>query len=65
MYRYDKTSERYTKEGMYMLCCTICGRVLKECCDLFHEAITEDGETVVVCNDCAIENDLDFEPETE
>ncbi len=48
-----------------MLVCAMCGKALKECCDLFHEAITPDGETVVVCNDCAIENDLQFEDEIE
>mgnify|MGYP001766761522 FL=1 len=48
-----------------MLVCAICGKALKECCDLFHEAITPDGETVVVCNDCAIEKDLQFEDEIE
>ena len=53
------------KGGIDMLVCAICGKALKECCDLFHEAITPDGETVVVCNDCAIENDLQFEDEIE
>ena len=46
-----------------MLVCAICGKALKECCDLFHEAVTPDGDTVVVCNDCAIENDLQSEPD--
>lgn len=48
-----------------MLVCAICGRTLKECCDLFHEAVTPDGENVIVCNECAIENDLQFEPDPE
>ncbi|MEG1836931.1 MAG: hypothetical protein RRZ70_02920 [Synergistaceae bacterium] len=47
-----------------MLSCYICGKVLKECCDLFHEAVTEDGESVIVCNECALENGLDFEPDS-
>lgn len=48
-----------------MLRCVLCGKALRECCDLFHEAVTEDGESVVVCNDCAIANDLEFEAEEE
>jgi hypothetical protein len=48
-----------------MLVCAICGKVIKECCDLYHEAVTSDGDTVVVCNDCAIENDLQLEPNPE
>ncbi len=55
----------FIKGGIEMLVCAICGKALKECCDLFHEAVTPDGDTVVVCNDCAIENDLQFEPEIE
>ena len=55
--------KKINKGGSRMLSCAICGRVLKECCDLFHEAITEDGVSVTVCNDCAIENNLEFEPE--
>ncbi|MDO5563484.1 MAG: hypothetical protein Q4F74_07730 [Synergistaceae bacterium] len=46
-----------------MLTCVMCGKALRECCDLFHEAVTEDGKTVVVCNECAIEHGLEFEPE--
>ncbi len=46
-----------------MLSCVMCGRALRECCDLFHEAVTEEGEIVIVCNECAIENNLEFEPE--
>ncbi len=46
-----------------MLSCFMCGRALRECCDLFHEAVTEEGEIVIVCNECAIENNLEFEPE--
>lgn len=48
-----------------MLRCVLCGKALRECCDLFHEAVTEDGESVVVCNGCAIANDLEFEAEEE
>lgn len=46
-----------------MLTCVLCGRALRECCDLFHEAVDEDGKTVVVCGECALEHDLEFEPE--
>ncbi len=54
------------KKGMIkMLSCTLCGKALHECCDLFHEAVAPDGEIVIVCNECAIANDLEFEPENE
>jgi len=46
-----------------MLTCAICGRALRECCDLFHEAVDENGNTVIVCNECAIANNLQFEPD--
>ncbi len=46
-----------------MLSCAVCGRALRECCDLFHEAVTEDGEAVIVCQDCVIENNIEFEPD--
>lgn len=48
-----------------MLSCYLCDRVIKECCDIFYEAATEDGETVVVCGECALEHNLEFEPEDE
>lgn len=44
-----------------MLACVMCGKPLKECCDLFYEAVTEDGEDVVVCGDCVEENDIEME----
>lgn len=44
-----------------MLVCAMCGKVLKECCDLFYEAVTEDGEEVAVCGDCVEENDIEME----
>jgi len=46
-----------------MLSCAICGKVLHECCDLFHEAVTEEGDCLIVCNECAIANNIEFEPE--
>jgi hypothetical protein len=58
-----KIKRFYEKGATDMLSCALCGRALRECCDLFHEAVTEDGETVIVCNDCALENDLQLEPE--
>ena len=36
-----------------MLTCAICGKVLKECCDLFYEAEDEQGRDCVLCGDCA------------
>ena len=38
-----------------MLTCAMCGRVLKECCDLFYEATDEQGRDCVLCGDCAAE----------
>lgn len=47
-----------------MLRCAICQKPLRECCDLFHEAIDEKGETVVICYECAEEHKIPFESET-
>lgn len=44
-----------------MLSCEMCGKPLKECCDLFHEAVTDEGKDVVVCNECVIEHNLEME----
>ncbi len=46
-----------------MLRCAICQKPLRECCDLFHEAIDEKGETVVICYECAEEHKIPFEDE--
>lgn len=46
-----------------MLTCAMCGKPLKECCDLFYEAVTEDGEDVVVCADCVTEHGIETEEE--
>lgn len=48
-----------------MLTCALCGKVLKECCDLFETAVTEDGKEVVVCGDCIIEHEIEYEDEPE
>lgn len=44
-----------------MISCAMCGKPLKECCDLFYEAVTEDGEEVVVCADCVAEHGIETE----
>lgn len=44
-----------------MLSCAMCGKPLKECCDLFYEAITADGEEVVICNECVTEHEVGTE----
>lgn len=37
-----------------MLACAMCGKVLKECCDIYEEAEdTTTGETVYLCGECA------------
>lgn len=37
-----------------MLVCANCGKVLKECCDIFVECENKTtGEDCVVCGDCA------------
>lgn len=36
-----------------MLVCANCGKVLKECCDVFYEAVDEKGNSYMVCGDCA------------
>lgn len=52
-----------------MLSCAMCGRVLKECCDLFYEAEdTATGKDVVLCGDCAAKVEAwaglsDYKPE--
>ena len=38
-----------------MLVCAVCGKVLKECCDIFVEAEDESGNECVVCGECAAE----------
>lgn len=48
-----------------MLSCVMCGKPLKECCDLFFEATDEDGNDVVVCNECVIEHNIEMEDEAE
>ena len=44
-----------------MLRCEICQKPLKECCDLFHEAEDENGNSVVICYECAEEHKIPFE----
>ena len=52
-----------------MLTCAMCGRVLKECCDIYVEAEdTETGKDVVLCGDCAAKVEAwaglaDYKPE--
>ena len=46
-----------------MLVCVLCGKVLKECCDIFHEVVDEEGNEYVVCGECALKNNLQFEDE--
>ncbi|MCC8184108.1 hypothetical protein [Cloacibacillus porcorum] len=46
-----------------MLRCEICQKPLKECCDLFHEAEDENGNSVVICYECAEEHKIPFEDE--
>lgn len=42
-----------------MLACAMCGKPIRECCDIFYEAETEEGEeVVVVCGDCVAEHDI-------
>ena len=37
-----------------MLACAMCGKVLKECCDLYYEVEEmETGARAYVCGDCA------------
>ena len=31
-----------------MLVCVLCGKVLKECCDIFHEVVDEEGNDICV-----------------
>lgn len=47
-----------------MLACAMCGKALKECCDLFFEATDEAGNDVVVCNACVIEHNIEMEEKT-
>ena len=36
-----------------MLSCAMCGRELKECCDLYYETEdTQTGKTVYLCGEC-------------
>lgn len=36
-----------------MLTCAMCGKALKECCDIYVEAEdTQTGETVYLCGEC-------------
>ena len=44
-----------------MLRCARCQKPLRESCDLFHEATDENGETVVICYECADEHKIPFE----
>lgn len=46
-----------------MLSCAMCGKPLKECCDLFYEATDEEGNDVVVCGDCVVEHNIEMEDE--
>lgn len=52
-----------------MLRCAMCGKVLKECCDIYEEAEdTTTGETVYLCGDCAAQVEAwaglaDYKPE--
>ena len=48
-----------------MLACEICHKALKECCDLFHEAVDGNGKSVVICYECAEKYNLPFEEEEE
>lgn len=48
-----------------MLRCAICQKPLRECCDLFHEAIDEQGNDVVICYECAEKHQLPFEDEVQ
>lgn len=41
-----------------MLVCAMCGKVLRECCDLFYEATDEDGKECVLCGECAEKPDV-------
>ncbi len=47
-----------------MLRCAICQKPLRECCDLFHEALDEDGNDVVICYECAEKHEIPFEDES-
>lgn len=43
-----------------MLTCAMCGRVLKECCDLYYEVTDmQTGEDVVLCGDCAAKLEIE------
>ena len=44
-----------------MLTCAICGRPLRECCDIYYEATDEQGRDCVLCGDCADELDAEEE----
>lgn len=54
-----------------MLACAMCGREIKECCDIYEEAEdTTTGETVYLCGDCAAKVEAwaglaDYKPEDE
>lgn len=47
-----------------MLRCAICQKPLRECCDLFHEALDENGNDVVICYECAEKHQIPFEDES-
>ena len=46
-----------------MLVCTICGKVIKECCDIFDYYEDEEGREVAVCGECIAENGLETRSE--
>ena len=44
-----------------MLTCAMCGRVIKECCDIYEEAEdTTTGKTVYLCGECAAQLEAEF-----
>ena len=46
-----------------MLACSLCGKPLAECCDIFNRYEDEEGREVVACGDCIVKYDLPTEYE--
>ena len=42
-----------------MLTCAMCDRVIRECCDIFFEAVDAEGRDCVLCGECAAKVEAD------
>lgn len=38
-----------------MLTCAMCGKPMRECCDIYHVAKNKQGRECIICGDCAEE----------